>query len=82
MITPLSLVVRTLFVLGFLVVGPIIYFFEFNKSLWIFFLVSVFIFIGLFFSENKIYNKLSNLNSTPAFMIFVLLFFVVIVLGV
>lgn len=82
MVSPLALVVRTLFVLGFLVVGPIIYFFEFNKSLWIFFLVSVFIFIGLFFYENKIYNKFSNFNSAPAFMIFVLLFFVVIVLGV
>jgi len=78
MIRFLSLVVLTLFVLGFLVVGPVIYFFGFSKILWIFFLVSVFIFIGLFFSE----NKFSNLNSVPVFIIIVLLFFLFIILGV
>jgi hypothetical protein len=82
MITPLSLVVRTLFVFGFLVVGPIIYFLGFTQILWVFFVASFFVFVGSLVVEDNIYNNLLDLNNTPTFLFYMLAFFVVILLSV
>ncbi|WP_461520170.1 hypothetical protein [Porticoccus sp.] len=75
-----SIVLGVLFFLGFIVVGPIVYFTGFSKLLWLFFFAGTAVFMVAVCSGNR-FLLVSTFSSPPAFLLALLAFLFFLVFG-